>query len=467
MSDPIAHLEADDFPARSRRALDDSTLRGALDHVTDLFGSKRQAAVDGQPEWEEMRTRAAALKEHILADLSSHLETFALRAEETGVQVHFARDRQEACEVLSAIAEQHNAQTIAKSKSMTTEEVGLNAVLEERGMQPVETDLGEYIVQLAGELPSHIIAPAIHKTRGQIGELFQAELGEEYTDDVDELTATARRVLRRTFAEADLGITGANFGVVETGSFLLVENEGNIRMSSSLPRVHVALMGIEKLIPRLADLPLFLRLLPRSATGQHLSVYQSLFTGLDRTGSGEGPEEMHLVLLDNGRSSMLGDRLTRQSLACIRCGACLNSCPVYKQVGGHAYGSVYPGPIGAILTPQLAGIERAGALPQASSLCGACKEVCPVKIDIPRLLLHLRARATQAPETSSTLERAAFGTWAWLMGGPRRYALASRLLRLGWPLRRFVPAARAWRMGRVLPAPARRPFRQRWKETGR
>jgi L-lactate dehydrogenase complex protein LldF len=467
MSDPIVHLEANDFPARAREALTDTTLRETLDHVTDLFGTKRQAAVDTQPEWEAMRTRAAAIKEQVLANLAEHLEAFVTRAEATGVKVHFARDREEACRILAELAEAHGAQTVAKAKSMTTEEVGLNEVLESRGMTPVETDLGEYIVQLAGELPSHIIAPAIHKTRGQIGELFQAELGEDYTDDVQELAAIARQVLRRTFIEADLGVTGVNFGVVETGSFLLIENEGNIRMSSSLPRVHVALMGIEKLVPRLADLPLFLRLLPRSATGQHISVYQSLFTGPKRSPEDEGPEEVHLVLLDNGRSSMLRDPLTRQSLACVRCGACLNACPVYKQVGGHAYGSVYPGPIGAILTPQLAGIERAAPLPYASSLCGACRDVCPVKIDIPRLLLHLRARATATPALRRGRERLAFRLWAWFMGGKRRYALAARLMRLGWPLRALAAPARAWQRGRALRAPAPRSFRQLWKELDR
>ncbi|MDA1267442.1 MAG: lactate utilization protein B, partial [Planctomycetota bacterium] len=366
-SDRIAHLEANDFPERAKTALGDETLRGALDHVTDLFATKRQAAIDTQPEWEAMRTRAAALKEEVLANWAENIETFVRNAEARGVLVHRAQDRDEACRILADIAEEHGAQTVVKSKSMVTEEVGLNAVLEARGMTPVETDLGEYIIQLAGELPSHIIAPAIHKPRGQIGELFEKELGEDYTDDVEALAGIARRVLRQAFLDADLGVTGVNFAMVDTGSLLLLENEGNIRMSSSLPKVHIALMGIEKLLPRLADLPLFLRLLPRSATGQDLSVYQTLFTGVKSEGE-EGPEEVHLVLLDNGRTALLEDPLTRQSLGCIRCGACLNACPVYKQVGGHAYGSVYPGPIGAILTPQLAGIGRAKALPYASSL---------------------------------------------------------------------------------------------------
>lgn len=463
MTDRIVHLEAEHFSDRSKGALRDHKLRQALDHVTGLFTDKRQAAVDTQPEWEAMRTRAAEIKRGVLADLGTHLETFTENVRALGVKVHFAKDREEACKILGELAESVSAQTIVKAKSMTTEEIGLNQVLEDRGMSPVETDLGEYIIQLAGELPSHIIAPAIHKTRGQVGQLFQAELGEEYTDDVHELAAVARRVLRQTFADADMGVTGVNFGVVETGSVLLVENEGNIRLSSSLPRMHVAVMGIEKLIPRLEDLPLFLRLLPRSATGQTLSVYQSLFTGPKKHATDEGPEEMHLVLLDNGRSEVLRDPRTRESLACIRCGACLNACPVYKQVGGHAYGSVYPGPIGAILTPQLAGIERAAPLPYASSLCGACRDVCPVKIDIPRILLHLRARATEqgvAPDK----DRMAFRLWSFAMKGPKRYAAFTRLARLAWPFRKIAAPARAWESGRHLPAPAKRSFRDRWRD---
>src|SRR5437660_920357 len=303
--------------------------------------------------------------------------------ERAGARVHWARDAAEACEIIARIAERRGARTIVKSKSMASEEIHLNAALARRGMEPVETDLGEYIVQLAGETPSHIVAPAIHKTRAQIGALFAEKLGTEPSDDIATLAAAARQALRRRFAEADLGVSGVNFAVAETGTILILENEGNARLTTSLPRTHVALMGIEKVIPRFADLEVFLRLLPRSGTGQALTAYQSLLTGTKRHAADEGPEELHIVVLDNGRSRMLASPVTRQTLACIRCGACLNACPVYRQIGGHAYGSVYPGPIGAVLTPQLLGMGESAELPYASSLCGACRDVCPVKIDIP------------------------------------------------------------------------------------
>jgi len=486
MSEPdrIVHLSANAFDARSRAALADDRLRGALDRATALFGEKRAAAVATVPEWEELRERARATKEHVLAHLDHYLELFVERATENGTRVHFARDRAEACRVIGELAERSGARTIVKSKSMTTEEIGLNATLEARGMLPVETDLGEWIIQLAGETPSHIIAPAIHKTRFQIADLFRDVHGAELPADAGELAAFARRMLRAEFAGADLGVSGVNFAVAETGSFLVLENEGNARLTTSLPRVHVAVMGIEKLVPRFADLELFLRLLPRSGTGQHLTSYQSIFTGPKKDSGDEGPDELHVVVLDNGRSAMLSEALTRQSLACIRCGACLNACPVYKQVGGHAYGSVYPGPIGAVITPQLAGLEKARALPFASSLCSACRDVCPVKIDIPALLLHLRARivegrglpadARRATRRGRGLERLAFRAWAWSMGGPRRYRATSWLVRRLQPLaarpglaqrlaRRLAPPLAAWTAGRELRPADPRPFRARWR----
>ena len=480
----IVHLSANAFGAQARSALADEQLRGALDRATALFGEKRAAAVAMVPEWEELRERARATKEHVLAHLDHYLEQFVQRAEARGTQVHFARDRAEACRVIGELADRCGARTIVKSKSMTTEEIGLNATLEARGMRPVETDLGEWIIQLAGETPSHIIAPAIHKTRFQIADLFRDVHGAALAPDAGELAAFARRMLRAEFATADLGISGVNFAVAETGSFLVLENEGNARLTTSLPRVHVAVMGIEKLVPRFEDLEVFLRLLPRSGTGQHLTSYQSIFTGPKCAGQDEGPEELHVVVLDNGRSAMLGEALTRQSLACIRCGACLNACPVYKQVGGHAYGSVYPGPIGAVITPQLAGIEKARVLPFASSLCSACRDVCPVKIDIPALLLHLRARVVEgrglpsgvrtATRRGRRLERLAFRVWAWSMGGPRRYRATTWLVRRvqpavareGWLQRlasRVSPPLAAWTAGRELRPADPRPFRARWK----
>src|SRR5215204_4430212 len=396
------HLSSETFRENAKAALADVHLRGALKNATSLFGERRRAAAASVPNWEDLRSQARAIKDEVLSHLDRYLETFAANAEKRGAVVHWARDAAEANEIITGLARERNARTIVKSKSMTTEETHLNAALEAAGMQVVETDLGEYIIQLAGEPPSHIIAPAIHKTRRQIGELFTAELGMPPTDDISQMTSTARATLRDRFAAADVGISGVNFAIAETGTIVIVENEGNIRLTTSLPRVHIAVMGIEKVLPRFADLDVFLKLLPRSGTGQRLTTYQSFITGTKRQPGDEGPEALHIVLLDNGRSRMLAHPVTRQSLACIRCGACLNACPVYQQVGGHAYGSVYQGPIGAVITPQLMGIEKTSQLPYASSLCGACREVCPVKIDIPRLLLHLRSEITEKSSAEVT-----------------------------------------------------------------
>ena len=314
------------FDRNARAALADGQLRSALRQATTLFGERRREALATAPDWEGARNRARAIKDETLLHLDRYLEEFSANAERAGARVHWARDAAEACEVIGRIAEQRGARTVVKSKSMTSEEIHLNAALAARGIEPVETDLGEYIVQLAGEAPSHIVAPAIHKTRRQIGALFADKLGIEPSDDVAKLAAAARRALRRRFAEADLGVSGVNFAVAETGTILILENEGNARLTTSLPRTHIALMGIEKVIPRFADLEVFLQLLPRSGTGQVLTAYQSLLTGVKRHPDDEGPDELHIVLLDNGRSRMLAAPVTRQSLACIRCGACLNAC---------------------------------------------------------------------------------------------------------------------------------------------
>src|SRR4051794_38430757 len=415
------HLSSETFGENAKAALADTHLRGALKNATSLFGERRKEAAASLPNWEELRTQARAIKDQVLSDLDRYLKEFVRNAESRGAVVHRARDAAEANSIICGLAQERNARVIVKSKSMTTEETHLNDALEAAGMQVVETDLGEYIIQLAHEPPSHIIAPAIHKTRQQIGELFTAELGMPPTDDIDKMTSTARATLRDRFAAADVGISGVNFAIAETGTLVIVENEGNIRLTTSLPRLHIALMGIEKVIPRFADLDVFLKLLPRSGTGQRLTTYQSFITGVKRAPEDEGPEEVHIVLLDNGRSRMLAHPVTRQSLACIRCGACLNACPVYQQVGGHAYGSVYPGPIGAVITPQLMGIQKAAQLPYASSLCGACREVCPVKIDIPRLLLHLRGEIS--PRKGRRAERLAFKMWARVMTSPLLYKL--------------------------------------------
>ena len=501
----MSHLTTETFAENARAALLDAQLRGALRHATGLFGERRLAAARGLANWEELRAQARAVKDDVLLHLDQYLAEFVAHAEARGAQFHWARDAAEANRIVCRLARERGARTIVKSKSMTTEETHLNAALEAEGFEPVETDLGEYIIQLAGETPSHIIVPAIHKTKRQIAQLFTAKLGLEPTDDVARLTGTARETLRERFARADLGITGVNFGVAETGTILILENEGNIRLTTSLPRTHVAVMGIEKIVPRFADLEVFLKLLPRSGTGQHLTTYQSLITGTKRRADDEGPEELHIVLLDNGRSRMLAHPVTRQSLACIRCGACLNACPVYQQIGGHAYGSVYPGPIGAVITPQLVGLGKAAQLPYASSLCGACREVCPVKIDIPELLLHLRAAITEGAGTLSTTtptpadargdmrgatraaqpaakrragERLAFKVWVAVMSRPRLYELSARAARLlqrfvvrggrigrvGATVARLAPPLGAWTAGRDLRPLEARTFRERWRD---
>lgn len=451
------HLSSETFKENAKAALADVQLRGALKNATSLFGERRKEAAASLPNWEELRTQARAIKDEVLSHLDRYLEEFVRNAESRGAKIHRARDAAEANSIICGLAAERNARVIVKSKSMTTEETHLNDALEAAGMQVVETDLGEYIIQLAGEPPSHIIAPAIHKTRHQIGELFTAELGMTPTDDVDKMTSTARATLRDRFAAADAGVSGVNFAIAETGTIVIVENEGNIRLTTSLPRIHIAMMGIEKVIPRFADLDVFLKLLPRSGTGQKLTTYQSFITGTKRSPSDEGPDELHIVLLDNGRSRMLAHPVTRQSLACIRCGACLNACPVYQQIGGHAYGSVYPGPIGAVITPQLMGIQKAAQLPFASSLCGACRDVCPVKIDIPQLLLHLRGEIS--PRKGSFAERLAFKAWARVMTSPSLYKLSSVAGRI---LQHVMPISRAWTNGRDLRPIESKSFHDLW-----
>jgi len=453
------HLSSETFRENANAALADTQLRGALKNATSLFGERRRSAAASLPNWEELRNQARAIKDEVLSHLDKYLEEFVRTAESRGAKIHWARDAAEANAIICRLAAERKARIIVKSKSMTTEETHLNTALEAAGMQVVETDLGEYIIQLADERPSHIIAPAIHKTRGQVAELFTSELGTPPTDDIAQLTSIARVTLRDRFAAADVGISGVNFAIAETGTIVIVENEGNIRLTTSLPRMHIAVMGIEKVIPRFADLDLFLKLLPRSGTGQQLTTYQSFITGTKRHTTDEGPEELHILLLDNGRSRMLAHPVTRQSLACIRCGACLNVCPVYQQVGGHAYGSVYPGPIGAVITPQLMGIEKTSQLPYASSLCGACREVCPVKIDIPRLLLHLRGEISE--RKGSAAERLVFKLWARVMMSPALYKMSAVAGRL---LQRVVPVSKAWTSGRDLRPIESRSFHELWSD---
>ena len=484
----MEHLTAETFSQNARAALGDEQLRGALRNLAETFGERRKVAIRSVDDWEGLRDEARAIKDETLLNLDKYLVEFAGNAERAGATVHWARDGAEACEIVLQLLRERGATKVVKSKSMATEEIHLNVALERNGIDPVETDLGEWIIQLAHETPSHIVVPAIHKTKGQIADLFVEKVGIEKTDDVGVLTDTARRFLRERFAEAEVGISGVNFGVAETGTILILENEGNIRLTTSLPKTHIALMGIEKVIPRFRDLDVFLKLLPRSGTGQRLTTYQSLITGVKRDPNGEGPKELHIILMDNGRSRMLSHPVTRQSLACIRCGACLNACPVYQQIGGHAYGSVYPGPIGAVITPQLLGINKASQLPFASSLCGACREVCPVKIDIPELLLHLRSEVVEGRENGQAVsgtrskgkfsERIAFKLYSYFWLRPRLYKFGMSAARLFEKpllkdgkikktrgiLARLAPPLGAWTAWRDAPAVAARSFREQWKD---
>jgi L-lactate dehydrogenase complex protein LldF len=436
---------------------------------------KRAVAFAELPDGEALRDRAREIKEQTIAHLDHYLVQLEQSVERLGGDVHWARTGDEACAIILDIARRNQVRRVVKSKSMATEEIELNAALERAGIEAVETDLGEYIVQLAGEPPSHILAPAIHKSKADIAALFDEKLGARNLHEAEEMAAVARGMLRERFRSAEMGVTGANFAVAETGTIVLVENEGNIRLSTSLPRLHVAVVGIEKLIPRFADIAVFLKILARSATGQTMSSYVSFITGTRRADEVDGADEFHLVLLDNGRTRILADEAKRESLYCLRCGACLNVCPVYQKIGGHAYGSVYSGPIGAIITPPLAGLEQSKDLPFASSLCGACREVCPVRINIPHVLLRLRSEwsegDTEHRPHAPFVERMAIKAWAFAMKHPRLYNWSFRLpALLQGPLlkdgkfERLPLAAGNWTRNRDFPAIARKPFRALWRE---
>jgi L-lactate dehydrogenase complex protein LldF len=447
-------------------AIADPRLQGALEGATGKFRDARRAALAELPDADALRDHFKALRSATLARLAEHLETFERNATAAGAQVHWAADGHAACRIVTQIARQHGVTLAAKSKSMVSEEIHLNQALAAAGVQPVETDLGEWIIQLAGDPPYHIVAPAIHKTRQQVAELFSELTGETLpADDIPRLTATARRLLREQFLAAGMGISGSNIAVAETGSVVLVTNEGNGRMVTSLPPVHVAVVGIEKIAPTWADAAAWLALLARSATGQPLSIYTTAITGPARPGDPDGPAEVHIVLLDNGRSRLLGS-VYEEVLQCIRCSACLNICPVYREAGGHAYGSPYSGPIGAVITPLLFGLEEYAGLPHASSLCGACRDVCPARIDLPRLLLELRAEEVQRrllPATERMAERAV----AWGLAHQRLYQLGAGLGRLA--AKPFthdgytdLPARLNPAQERRLPGLAPRSFREMW-----
>jgi len=447
----------------------DVFLQEALTIATTKFIDLRREAFEDFPEGEALRDQARAIKEATLQRLDHHLETLVANIERLGGHVHYAATSEEARTIVVDIARRTGARMAVKSKSMATEEIHLNEALERAGVTPVETDLGEYIIQLAHERPSHIIAPAIHKTKGQVADLFSREFKRRVEADPEVLTKIARGELREKFLQADLGITGANFAVADTGTVVLVTNEGNGRMVTSLPRVHVAVMGVEKVVPSLTDLMVFLAILAKSATGQKLSVYTTLVRGPRRAGELEGPEEFHLVLLDNGRIAQLGGPL-REALYCLRCGACLNVCPVYRQIGGHAYGYTYPGPIGILLTAMLEGSRSVKDLAHASSLCGACADACPVRIDIPRMLIELR-REVREQQIAPWVERVAFKVLARVLMRPALYRLAAKAGRLlQRPFARDGAISRLpfclgdWTSTRDLPAVASRTFQERWSE---
>jgi L-lactate dehydrogenase complex protein LldF len=466
MSDYARH-EHHDFVRATDQALADRPLQSALVRLTSTLMTANRRAYAALPDSEKLRDRAKQIKEHTLAHLDQYLEQLEAAVQRNGGQVHWARTAEDARQIILQIAKRTSCKQAVKSKSMTSEEIHLNSALEAVGIQVTETDFGEFIIQLAGERPSHLVAPAVHHTRESIARILSKEAGHEIHDDPQLLAQTGRRLLRERFRTADLGITGANFAVAETGTIVLITNEGNGRLTTTCPRVHIALMGMEKVIPQYSDLTVFLKLLARAATGQPLSVYTTLITGPRRPGELDGPEEFHLVILDNGRSKILASPF-RESLHCIRCGACLNACPVYRRIGGHAYGGVYSGPIGSILTPLYDSVDENPHLPHASSLCGACLAACPVRINIPHMLIGLRE--LQHHEKSHRVEPWAYRFWREVLRRPRLYRLAVLAARLflrrasseGWLKTLSGPGA-GWTSSRDFPAPSARSFRERWR----
>ncbi|MEV7978501.1 LutB/LldF family L-lactate oxidation iron-sulfur protein [Streptomyces sp. NPDC086519] len=478
-ADNVVWLGTPAFPEAARTALADTRLRANLRRATGTIRDKRLAVAAELEDWEELREHAAAVKRHTLRHLDHHLLRLEKAVTAAGGVVHWAADAAEANRIVAHLVKVTGEDEVVKVKSMATQEIGLNEALAEAGIRAYETDLAELIVQLGGDRPSHILVPAIHRGRSEIREIFRREMGEwgrpapeGLTDEPRDLAEAARLHLREKFLRAKVAVSGANFAAADTGTVVVVESEGNGRMCLTLPETLITVMGIEKVLPSYADLEVFLQLLPRSSTGERMNPYTSLWTGL---AEGDGPRNFHLVLLDNGRSATLADEVGRQALACIRCSACLNVCPVYERTGGHAYGSVYPGPIGAVLTPQLVGVENAASLPFASTLCGACYDACPVKINIPEVLVHLRAEVVEAKRRDRLLptpEALAMKAAGAVLSSPRRLAAVQRLAAAG---ARLVardgligalpgPFAR-WSGTRDTPAPARESLRAWWRRT--
>lgn len=453
------------FKIYASENLADRRLRRTYQFATQHSLKQRQQAVQHVPEWEDLRTRAHDIKQDVINQLDFYLEQLEAKVIQNGGKVFWARDANEASNYVLKLCRHLNADSVVKSKSMVAEEIGLTAALEKDDIEPIETDLGEFIIQLANEPPSHIIAPALHMTRQQIGTLFNQKFGIPYTDSPEELCSFARKRLRDKFLSAKVGISGVNFAIANTGTIVVVENEGNARFCTSMPQVHIALMGLEKVIPHFSDLSIFLKLLPRSSTGQKQTSYVSLINGPRQVGELDGPEEFHLIILDNGRSRILADPKVRESLFCIRCGACLNTCPIYQRVGGHSYASEYSGPIGSILTPLLRGLEGAKDLPYASSLCGSCSNICPVKIDLHHQLLWLREQVV-CRQQDPWQERFAIGLYAAIMKHISLYRTASISFRFLLKLagqkgqRVRIPG---WSITRDFPAVAEKSFKQLWK----
>lgn len=459
------------FKEKSSEALKDANLQKAMGNVERGFIDKRVAAAANLPEFEALRDRAKEIKDHVLDHLDLYLESYEEKVQESGGRVHWAAGAQDARNIILDICKRANAKTVTKGKSMIAEEIAINEHLERNGIEPIETDLGEYIIQLRNEAPSHIIAPAVHVNKEEVEADFRRTHRHlppgRNLDDPTSLLSEARSVLREKFLAADVGITGANFLVAETGTSIIVTNEGNGDLTQTLPRVHIVIASIEKIVPTLEDVSQILRVLARSATGQDMSVYTTFSTGPRRPEDPDGPEEYHVVLLDNGRSDMLGSEF-QDMLRCIRCGACMNHCPVYHAVGGHSYGWVYPGPMGAVLTPTLIGVEKGGHLPNASTFCGRCESVCPMRIPLPKMMRHWREKEFERHIQPNGMRRGLLA-WAWMAKHPKLYHSASRLVIncLGFMGQRRgafkrLPLAGGWTAHRDLPAPEGQTFQQQW-----
>ncbi|QSO49260.1 LutB/LldF family L-lactate oxidation iron-sulfur protein [Alicyclobacillus mengziensis] len=455
---------------RAKSAMDDEFLRKAVRFTTDRLRNKKLAVTESFGNWETWRERGEQIRTHTIANLDAYLNQFTENLEALGAHVHFAADAAEAVDAVKSVVREKKAKRVVKSKSMVSEEIHINHHLEKDGVAVIETDLGEYIIQLAHETPSHIIIPAIHKNREQIRDLFEGDGGENLSTETRDLTAFARRRLREAFLTADIGITGCNFGIAQTGSIVLFTNEGNADMVMNLPKTHIVIMGMERILPTLKDLEVMAHLLPKSATGQNVITYMSMVTGPRRMADLDGATDMHVIILDNGRSDQLGDEQFQKVLNCIRCGACLNVCPVYRQIGGHAYGSVYPGPIGAVLSPRLYEGEEYRDLPYASSLCGACFEACPVRIPLHDMLVHQRQRQVQQGYRKNA-EAMMMNGYRQVFSKPARYKLSIKIarglqrpfVREGKIQARIGPLV-GWTSSRDFPAIPKKSFRDLWPE---